>query len=47
MDPAYPGENGEGGEEVAGEEVPEKRAEKREKEETLPGHVPLLGATVL
>ncbi len=28
MDPAYPGENGEGGEEVAGEEVPEERAEE-------------------
>ena len=46
-DPAYPGENGEGGEKVAGEEVPEEGAEECEKEEAFAGHMPLLGATVL
>lgn len=46
-DPAYPGENGEGGEKVAREEVPEEGAEEREKEEAFAGHVSLLGATVL
>ena len=45
-DPADPGENGEGGEEVTGEEVPEEGAQEREKEEAFAGHMPLLGAAV-
>ena len=44
--PADPGENGEGGEEVAREEVPEEGAQEREEEEAFAGHIPLLGAAV-
>ena len=45
-DPADPGEDGKGGEEVAGEKVPEERAEKRDEEEAFAGHVALFGAAV-
>ena len=45
-DPAHPGEDGEGGEKVAGEEVPEEGAEKRDEEEAFAGHVALLGPAI-
>jgi len=45
-DPTHPGENGQGGEEVAGEEVPKEGTQEREEEEAFAGHVSLLSAAI-
>jgi hypothetical protein len=45
-DPAHPVEHTESSEEIAWYEVPQKAAEKGEKEEALPRHVTPFGATI-